>query len=279
MWFSIFGQNNYISVFNPESKWIPFIYFIMCGFYWISMLLSLIVVFVQQHVYSSLSLIYTTSFLTILPNYVAIIESLVFTTTLNFILSDTTDSLDYLENYVNFKVNIKQFAQRFHKKLILTTAMYLIEYIVKFLFPTQYYTTYSTMILFITSLYKHIATMHAVLFIDIQTLILSSLNRKLNPVLIDSGKECLITRVETKEAMYMLHHIKTLYSKVWRISEHINKRFGCLLIVVNLQIVFNLVQNIIAAFYVYYSTTTGEFNYYYILCKLIFFLFLDSILI
>lgn len=244
LWFFILGQNNYLSIFNSKSRTLRILYSVFRGIFLIS-ISSLIIVML----YNIKSVIDSVSFTVFIPNFLAIIESWFFASSLSTIISDINDSLDYLENNMNAKIYLNKFVRNFHKKIIFSTMILVLEFIYKFLVSTPIYNFHSNLLLTIACTYKHFTILHAIFFIDLQKFILFSINDKINPPQIDKINKNLITPLPFVDAMQALHHMKITYLKVSRISENINKRFGYLLLFFLIHFPINVIHLIYSIFF------------------------------
>lgn len=254
LWFFILGQNNYISIFHQKSRLFRFLYLICRGYCIFVMLISIFVAHHQFQSYSATSLqIHTAIFLMLIPNFIEIINSWIYASTLNSMISEINNSLDYLENNINAKIDKNQFVRDFHKKIIFSSIWLLIDAIYKLCVPTPLYTIYSDVVLSLVATYKHFVILHAIFFIDLQSLILKSLSNKINPPHIDQEKECLVTLTPSSNTIQTLHHIKVIYSGVWEIIEKINKRFGSCLLFMLIYFGVIIVQLVMVTFDYIYS--------------------------
>lgn len=248
VWFFILGLYNYISIFNPKSRLLRIFYAIFRGFYITIMLLSIVVAIKQFQLYESFTRIHAFVFVMFIPNFIDIIDSWTYASTLAATISDINNSLDYLENNVNAEIHINKFVRDFHRKIFLSSSFVAFDFIYKLCVPTPIYTYFTNVQLSLVSIYKHFAILHAIFFVDLQCLILKSINEKINSPNIDREKECLVSSLINSNAMQTLHHIKVIYSSVWKIAGKINERFGCCLLFVLLNFAFIIIYIVMNTF-------------------------------
>lgn len=253
LWFFILGQNNYISIFYSKSRLLRILYWIFRGFYIFIMLISIVVAYHQFRSYTPDLRLHIIVFIVLIPNFIEIIDSWIYTSTLTAIVSEIHNSIDYLENNVNAKIDINQFICDFHKKIIFSSIWLLIDCVYKLCVSTPLYTIYSNIVLSFVATYKHFAILHAIFLIDLQSLILKSLSNKINPPCIDEEKECLVTSIPTTNTIQILHHIKVIYSSVWENAEKMNKRFGSCLLFMLIYFGIIIVQLVMVTFTYIYS--------------------------
>lgn len=195
------------------------------------MLYSVVIAYNQITLFESFNLVHSVVFFILIPNFVGIIEDLIYANKIQLILIEFDKLIEYLESSINITVRIMDFIQKFYKKIILILIVHLIMFIVKLLLPSNIHIkSYTNDVILFASLYKNFAIIHVTLFVDLQGFILKSLNEKLNPMLEANPKDCLIIPNSMNQMLNTLPRIKIIYQKVWIISEIINQRFGCFLL-------------------------------------------------
>lgn len=171
------------------------------------------------------------AFVIVIPNFIGTIEDLAHVNKLHLISKEFDTLFNSLETSMNVNICLTDFVHYFHKKIIFTFIICLVEFITKLLLSSNtFLLSYTNYVMLIVTLYKNIAIVHATLFIDMQGLILASLNKKLNPLSEESAKDCLIMPVSVEKMLRDLPRIKAIHQHVWEISEILNQRFGCFLL-------------------------------------------------
>lgn len=251
--FAVFGQNRYNWIFN--SKWISIIFWNLKFFYLVFNLFSIFIVSLHFTSYNQSVVIVLLVFSNLIPNFIGIVEDWVHTNKVQLMFCEFNDLFRYLETSMCISVRITNFADSFKKKINLCFAILSIEFILKLLLPSErFFSCYTDIVAMFAFLYKSIAVFHVVLFIDLQRLVLTSLNEKLNPVSEENPKDCLIKPTRINEMLNSLPHIKAIYHKLWILSERINQRFGCFLLAAVLSIVTITIQSAMGIF-IYLETS------------------------
>lgn len=245
LWFLIFGLNPCNSIFASRPRLITICYTIFNGIYLSSIIYSAYVALQESH----FQIIDILAHSIIVANFVGIIESWFFMEKMNSILIDINESLDYLETFIGITVQIKQFVRRFQRKIFYSLAVYIVEITVKTAFTTQIrnFTLAAVIMTLVDAVYMHLTAIHVIFFIDFRCFILTTLNHRLHPIS-SSSLDCLIIRRQENDVWRDLKHIKIIYSKVWKITEKINHRFGFTLLIMMIQTVCNVVRVLIVMF-------------------------------
>lgn len=247
IWFIIFDQNHLESTFGIISRSARIVYTNLKIVYIVLYMTSIIEPFQIIFRSDSASLDIARILNDIVPliliqNLTEIFESWVYSEALAIVTNTIKESIHYLNTFINMKNHISAFASRFRKNLLIFIMLFLIEFYSKITSRSTFVTSYSKVWVIIAALYKHFAVLHIILFIDTQTLILSSLNHHLNPVCDDSINDCFILYTSSSMSFMALRRIKTVYSNLRTISDNVNKRFGCFLVVMFMNIVIFAIQ-------------------------------------
>lgn len=185
---------------------------------------------------------YIMSFVILIPNLVLIIENWMHAKAYASMVNDISESIDCLEFIGDRNIFISNFVQHFYRKLVYCALIFSIELITRISLYADHLTYYLTSFTSITLLYKNMAILHIVFYIDLDNLVLSALNSKLNPIPSDYKNESLIVPVQTTEIKATLEYIKTIYLKVSKISNNINKSFGWFILVSVIHSILSLVR-------------------------------------
>lgn len=245
VWFLIFGQNPCNSIFISKPRLTATFYAIFNGLYLSAMIYSAYVALDKSH----FQIIDILAHTIIVANFVGIIECWILTKTTNSIHIDLNESLDYLATFIDITVQTKQFVRRFQRKIFCSLGVHAFEITIKSVFSTRIrnFSMAAVVMTLVDAVYMHVTAIHIIFFIDFRTFMLTTMNQKLNPI--SSGTlDCLIIRREDNDVWRDLTHIKIVYSKVWKITEKINQRFGCTLLIMMLQAVCNVVRVLIVMF-------------------------------
>lgn len=246
IWFAMFGQYHLLIVHNTKARSTRVIFVFLKIVFLMLILTSMIKPFreTSEDKSSFLYIVNGVAFNILILNLVEIVESLLQSKIFALMVTDIEKSLEHLNTFVNMKVHISAFAYNFRKKLFCCTIIFMSESFLRLFNGPDILNVHSNILLTISVLYKHMAVLHTMFYIDLQTLMLSSLNNKLNPVSVDSVNECLIIPTpSSSEALENLGRIKCVYSSVRNISENINKRFGCFLLSTSVNASINFVRS------------------------------------
>lgn len=231
-WFSFIEQNHMIPIFNPISCSASTFYIPLKIVYLLLIMTSLIKPLRETTEERSASSYFVNGivFIILIPSIVEVIESWLYSEALVSLKNSIEVSLDYLNTFVNMKAHISAFTRQFYRKMLLLAVLVTSEFVTRFVFKSQV-TLYSSVVLSIASVYRYFASVCIIFYIDLEILILSSLNGQLNPLCGDNVNECLILPTQPNVSLVALRRIKTVYSNIWKISENVNRRFGCFLLV------------------------------------------------
>lgn len=245
IWFAMFGQYHLLIVHNTKARSTRAIFVFLKIVFLMLILTSMIKPFRQtsEDKSSFLYIVNGVAFNILILNLVEIVESLLQSKIFALMVTDIEKSIEHLNTFVNMKVHISAFAYNFRKKLFCCTIIFMSESFLRLFNRPDILNVHSNILLTISVLYKHMAVLHTMFYIDLQTLMLFSLNNKLNPVSVDSVNECLIIPTPSSEALENLGRIKCVYSSVRNISENINKRFGCFLLLTSVNASINFVRS------------------------------------
>lgn len=243
IWFVVHDHNHLVSTFGGISRSLRIFYIclkiVFITLYMTSIIQPLQAIFRSSSVSVRIAGIFNDIAIVILiVNLTEIIESWVYSEALGIVIKAIKESIHYLNSFINMKNHISAFACRFRKKLFLFLMLYFIELSVKMTSRSKFATSYSKILLAIAALYRNLALLQVISLIDVQILILSSLNHHLNPVFDNSVNNCLILQTPSSKVFVALRHIKTIYSNIQTISENINKRFGCSLVIAVINVSF-----------------------------------------
>lgn len=267
IWFSIFGQTQLVSIYSANSCLTR----VLSGFKVIFMILLMTPIIkpfkeTSRDASTSFDLITSFACFILLVDIIEITESWWQTKTFLFMIKDIDESFSHLDSFMDVKVCISNFAQRFRIKLLSCAILFSFELVINCFFEIPALNRYANIVIAFAAIYRNIAIIHIAFFIELMKMILSSINVQLNPSSSDSVNDCLIIPIAMNEAMLNLRRTKLIYSNVWNISEHINKRFGCFLLAVFLNAPLIFVR---ASIIIYMQSSSMIFNLHAILRKLI----------
>lgn len=234
IWFSIFGQTQLVSTHSSISHSTRVLFVAFKVIFVILLLTPLIKSFKETSGEESTTLVLVSlfPFFILLVNIIEIIESWLQTKIFISMIEEIEESLSHLDSVMDMKVCILKFARHFRMKLLFCTILFSFELVINFTFKIAPLNTHVNLLLPIAAIYRNIAIIHIVFFVELMKVILSSVNDQLSSSSSDSVNDCFIIPIPIDEAMLILRRIRIIYSNVWNISEDINKRFGCFLLIV-----------------------------------------------
>lgn len=229
IWLSIIGKDNLSIVHNQKSQFFPIFLHAFRLIHLFLLISTLIHPFQNTDRVLSISkyAVNYLSFNIVAVNTVDIIASWLHAKSIMSIVVEIEESLDTLNTFTDLNVRIALFVRDFRQKCYGALLIFLVEVLVRLAVLSEILTEYTYIIVTIAVCYKNIEIFYVTFYIDVQTFILSTLNENLNTIAIDCVYENpTYAESRNEEKLQIMHRAQIIYLNVWKISEHINKRFG-----------------------------------------------------
>lgn len=230
--FFIFGQDSYISfdgTFKKTGFYLPF--YLPRVLHVINIILTALVFYIQFKQYLKTVVFPLIVFLTLVPNSVAIIESILKPGLVESILFSFNRIIEHLEMVLNVSIRMNKFEKKFRFKLMFAILVILSGVLYKDLDNTneEYFDSKDDFMMEIAVFVKMITSFYIILLVDLLGFVVFSMNDHLQ--LVDSELlECSFV-INPNKISRILRNIKTIHFKLWEISQRINQRFGFFLLV------------------------------------------------
>lgn len=245
--FFLFGLNSFISFENVHRKRSKFLI----------LSLRFIVISINSYIgyreckafeYTRYSHIfgYGVLIFVVVVNLVAVFENAYHLQVVFKILQELSAILKILDTYLNINYPYRAMKCLLNRKIAAYFVIIVVTTATKYAYEV-YYNLESTMSIFwsISNAIKFIQLIHVVFYIDFMKCVLKSLSEKLAKKIND--RQSYWFRGEKNEFLRLLCHIKSVYFKLWNVSQKMNTLFGWFLVVLMFE-----------------STTTAIYNVYWI---------------
>lgn len=161
-------------------------------------------------------------------NYVAIVENLCHLNSARLILKNISFSINSLRTSLNIHFSYKTWKNSVKRKFILQMFVITIGSLVKYYFLNSWGLWRCSAWVFVSVL-KSLNLIHFVFYVDFITIMLESLNSKISHMMID--RTVSWCEDESNGKLSIMHHIKSIHFKCWKISQHANSMFGWFIVV------------------------------------------------
>lgn len=248
VWFSFFGPNHLNLSHNLHV--VRFLFKVSKIIFVILLIASLVQPFKEDLMLTSTInyVIICVSFITVPLDLIEIIEGWINSDTLISVIYDFEEYFKCLNTFCDVRILRLNFVRMFRNKCILCTFLFLAEFIVRISTYSELLKIHSRIILSMAVLYKNFAIVHIVLCIDLNGMILSSLNDQLRSSSSDMDTEFSIISAVNPETIALFKCTTNSFQRVSRISENVNKRFGWFMLSVFLNNIVGLIRAAIAVF-------------------------------
>lgn len=231
--FYLFGQTTYIPFKNQNKKFLSIFSFAVKIFPAIVTIMSIIAMFITPNIYPiekeniHIDIIFQNfeifmCFSNIFGTYLKIIDSF----SSQSLLESFSNSIKYFETQLHITISLSQLERKYRRMILLTPLFHSIYLIFKAV-SGFYSNSISYLIFKVAILFKDIAVLHMTLYIELIGVIISSLNEKINKILVD---EC-----DDRDTVYLLRQFKWIHLKLLKIVKMFNDKFGWILIFTTLE--------------------------------------------
>lgn len=205
--------------------------------------------------------LYIIGWFQILSNFIMIFICIKYPKAMKNIYQQFSNAFDKVENSLEFKVEISSFRRRYQCKIVANIVVYILIYAIKWLslrIPAVATLSSSSdfldFVYFIHNVYRHVATLWVVLFINLIEFLLNSLNAKLNSM--SSG--LYLSDSNGHELLSIFRCIKTVHFYLHNVSMMIADAYGWF----NTSVFLNFVSStVINVFWVYiHMASTDNFT-------------------
>lgn len=135
--------------------------------------------------------------------------------------------IKYLETKLHITINLSQLDRKYRRMIILAPLIHAIHLILKIASGKLYYNSISYMIFSISVTFKDITILHMTLYIELMGIVISSLNEKINKILLG---EC-----DDRDTVYLFRQFKWIHLKLLNIAKIFNDEFGWILFFTTLE--------------------------------------------
>lgn len=252
-WFMIFGQNTC----NPTETsarlhkflGIPYVPQIIS---WMLTILCSYIVCTKKYTKISKSEAVILCVLLIgntLPNIFVIWQSFSMPASTRYLEKSYKDLSAYVKDNLGIDIDVRfpDFKRNIHHKVKCIVLCTIFSISIRLLYPSPVYGRVPDIFVGILVLYKIVAIIHAVFYIETSRFMLISSSRCIVTVSTDK------TVLKANEALHMLRHLKIIHFKIYQVYKVLNTRFGWILIAV---IIESLVMSSKALYWIFvYSTS------------------------
>ena len=178
-------------------------------------------------------------------NFTAIFESFVNQKSMCKILKELSSILKTLETYLNIKYPDQAVNVSLNRKIIIHFTIIVAGTVIKYYVEVANNLDPSISLFWtISNVIKYIHLLHVMFYIDFIKFTLASLSEKLSSKMNDP--QIYWYHGQNNEFLQIMRHIKTVYFKLWNVSQLVNSLFGWFLVVLMFE-----------------ATTTAIFNVYW----------------
>lgn len=244
--FFLFGLNSFVSFENIHGKRLKFIV----------IPLRLVAISINAYIgyrecsvfeYQRYSHIFGYGVLicVVVLNLIAIFENLYHLQLVYKILQEISSILKILETFLNIKYPYQAVKVSLNRKIFAYCAIISVTTMIKYTFEFVYgLDTVISIFWSISNAFKFIHLLHVMLYIDFIKFTLASLSEKLTKKIND--RQIYWFRGRKNEFLRLMCHIKSVYFKLWNVSQKVNTLFGWFFVVLMFE-----------------STTTAIYNVYW----------------
>lgn len=195
--------------------------------------------FMQDYSIKNIYIMYITVWI---PNMCALSDSVVYPTEVKKILQSFNRSIDGIELVMNIPISIEHFMKVFRVKFFLIITLNAVGLLYRVFIRASLFGMSADILTAFGMLLMNIASLHALILIDLVGFLLWSMNEYLKMC---ANQPNISMKVDPKIIIRNLRNVKTVHFKLWEISRRINKRFGWFLVT------YTLESNILIVGYVF----------------------------
>lgn len=178
-------------------------------------------------------------------NLIAVFENLYHLQFAHKILYDISSIIKTLETHLNIKYPYRAVKVSVNRKIIAYTLILGLATMTKYLFEITYkLDTVMSIFWSISNVIKFIHLVHVMFYIDFMKYALTSLSEQLTKKMND--RQIYWFRGQKNEFLRLMCHTKSVYFKLWNVTQKVNSLFGWFFVVLMIE-----------------STTTAIFNMYW----------------
>lgn len=182
---------------------------------------------------------------TVMPNVIYLFEMCLSDTKVEDILLELKQSKVHLLKYLNVSVKLNRLKISTGIKFLLMIVIVGMLFFMKIILGSTLVSTQYDVLNFVLVFYKRFGVFLLVLLIDFESILLNSLNQRLEYLRLNFDQDRIDSVVF--EVVYLFHHIRLVHLKLNNVSTMINSRFGWFLIAVLLDYFNHITNGIINA--------------------------------
>lgn len=241
--FYLFGLNSFVSLANDQKKLcktlvlLPRIAAVLGNVY--------IVYLERENFPHDIDDIFGRSLLISGPilNLIAIFESLYNSQLVQQILSEISTVINILEIFLKIEYSHKMMKKSLNRKLAMLLAVITMGSIIKFYVETNTGKKPTISVLWtISNVFKYIHLFHLLFYIEFIKFGLESLSEKLAHKMND--RQIFWFHGQRNELWSEMHSMKSVYLRLWNVSQKVNTLFGWFLVVCMLEMASTVVYNV-----------------------------------